>query len=158
MQLHVNLPGYEDLFVELNEAGEILHHQLQVSMDTLALFQELLEKQGAKPALWQFSPDLNACAPVSPTTPCHQADRQRQRQLRSQALVRELILRAQKKWELPYQGEIVCTCREVSCESIDRAIVAGANSVESISAWTTACTSCTTCKGKLEELLRYRQS
>lgn len=143
MHLHINLPGYEDLKVTLNSQGEIESYQLQCSSSTLKLFEDQLLSFGRKLAQWTLPP---MDAEVSPVPEYR----------RSYLLLTELILKSQNLWLVPYQGEIVCTCRQVSSESIDQSIAAGANTVDTISVWTTACTSCTSCKTKIEEILGNR--
>ncbi len=143
MRLHINLPGYEDLKVELNSQGEIASYQLQCSVSTLEFFEDQLKNFGRELAQWPL-PTLDE------TTGRNKEKR------RSYLLMLELVLRARGEWGLPYEGETVCICREVSSEKIDQSIAAGAGSVETVALWTTACTSCTSCKGKIEEILKHR--
>lgn len=76
----------------------------------------------------------------------------------SSMLVRELILKLQNQWQLPYTHDEVCHCRSVNTSVVDQAIVAGAHSVEEIQRETMACTSCGTCRPDVENLLNYRLS
>lgn len=145
MQLLVNLPGYEMLTVTLNEAGVIETYQLCCSSQTIKLFNQYVQNHGKTLRDWPV-PNQNTMSSVDLPS----ADR------RAQLLMQELILKARGEWSLPYAGEMVCTCRGVSSESINHAITAKADTTEDVSNWTTASTSCTTCKGKVEELIKYR--
>lgn len=145
MQLLVNLPGYEMLTVNLNAQGMVESYQLCCSSQTIQLFHQHLQDHGTRLRDWPL-PNENAIAQRGLSN----AER------RSQLLLQELILKARGEWKLPYRGEIVCTCRGVSSETINHAIAAKASSAEEVSNWTTASTSCTTCKGKVEELVKYR--
>lgn len=142
MQLQISLPGYEELTVQLNELGEISAYDLQTSTSTLELFENLLGRYGRKVAHWNLVVDL-----PEGSTPSER---------RSHFLIGELIARARGLWALPYAGEMVCNCRQVTSEQIDHAIVAGAVDVTEVSQWTTACTSCTSCRGKIEEIVACR--
>jgi bacterioferritin-associated ferredoxin len=149
MQLHINLPGYEDLRLELDESGNIETCQLQCSPATVTLFNSLLTQYGRKISTWEV--------PISTIQRNGALDIVVSRDdRRASLLMQELVKRAQGLWRSPFAGEIVCTCRGVTSESIDQAIVAGAKSIEEISLWTTACTACTTCKFKIEDLLKNR--
>lgn len=71
-------------------------------------------------------------------------------------LVRELILKAQKKWQFPISTSEICHCRSVSTETVDEAVLMGARSIDLISKRTSAGTSCGTCSEDLEKVLCYR--
>ncbi len=71
-------------------------------------------------------------------------------------LIRELILRARDSFELPYKDVELCHCRAVPTEVVDRAIVSGCHSVQSVARMTSAGTSCGTCKPDTESLIAYR--
>lgn len=145
MQLQINLPGYEALKVEINNEGEIAAYQLECSSITLELFKKCIDHFGLKLNSWDLS----------------QIKIEGQNKLelrRSEYLLQELILKAKGTWELPFSGQIVCNCREVYSETIDQALVAGAQTIEDITYWTTACSSCTSCKSKIEDLIRFRSS
>lgn len=71
-------------------------------------------------------------------------------------LIRELILRARETFALPY-GEIeLCHCRAVPTAVVDRAIISGCHTVQSVARTTSAGTSCGTCKPDTESLIAYR--
>jgi len=71
-------------------------------------------------------------------------------------LIRELILKAQGRWEFPYSEEELCHCRGVPLAKVDAAIIAGCKSSASVSRETSAGTSCGSCKPDIEAVLRYR--
>ena len=142
MRLHVSLPGYEDLSVELNDQGEILEYHLQSSSVTMELFESLLGRYGRKIAQWQLAMVLSSAASLE--------------ERRAFYLLGELIAKARVRWELPYAGSMVCNCRQVTSEQIDHAVVAGAMDVADVSSWTTACTSCTSCRAKIEDIIKFR--
>lgn len=145
MQLLVNLPGYETLSVTLNDSGVIDTYQLCCSSQTIKLFNQYVQDHGKTLRDWPVPNQKNL-----EQKNLSSADR------RAHLLMQELILKARGEWNLPYAGEMVCTCRGVSSESINHAITAKACTTEDVSNWTTASTSCTTCKGKVEELIKYR--
>lgn len=71
-------------------------------------------------------------------------------------LIREIVLRARDQFELPYRDAELCHCRAVPTAVVDRAIVSGCHSVESVAKMTSAGTSCGTCKPDTESLIAYR--
>lgn len=71
-------------------------------------------------------------------------------------LIRELILRARGSFDLPYKDVELCHCRAVPTEVVDRAIISGCHSVQSVARTTSAGTSCGTCKPDTESLIVYR--
>ncbi|MBL7688450.1 MAG: (2Fe-2S)-binding protein [Bdellovibrionaceae bacterium] len=71
-------------------------------------------------------------------------------------LLRELVLRAVGRFQLPYQESELCHCRAVPTEVVDRAIISGCHSIESVARITSAGTSCGTCKPDTEKLIAYR--
>lgn len=74
----------------------------------------------------------------------------------SSILIRELILRLQEKFQLPYAETEICHCRAVPTEVVDRAIIAGSHTVQAVARVTSAGTSCGTCRSDTELLLEYR--
>jgi bacterioferritin-associated ferredoxin len=78
------------------------------------------------------------------------------RQDHSTILIRELILRLRDQFQLPYKEAELCHCRAVPTAVVDRAIVAGAHSVQAVARVTSAGTSCGTCKLGTELLIEYR--
>jgi bacterioferritin-associated ferredoxin len=71
-------------------------------------------------------------------------------------LIRELILKAQGRWEFPYKDEELCHCRGVATCKVDSSIIAGCKTAASVSRETSAGTSCGSCKPDIEAVLRYR--
>lgn len=71
-------------------------------------------------------------------------------------LLRELVLRARDQFALPYRDVELCHCRAVPTEVVDRAIISGCHSVQSVARMTSAGTSCGTCKPDTESLIAYR--
>ncbi len=59
------------------------------------------------------------------------------------------------EWELPYQHEEVCHCRNVSLDRILETIIWGANNVETIVRLTKATTGCGTCLAHVSVLLDF---
>lgn len=74
----------------------------------------------------------------------------------SSILIRELVMKARGVFELPFQGEELCHCRAVPTSVVDRAIVGGCHTVQSVARMTSAGTSCGTCKPDTESLIAYR--
>lgn len=72
-------------------------------------------------------------------------------------LLRELLLKAQDRWQPPYQDEEICHCRAVPTVKVDAAIISGCHDINSIKRATSASTSCGTCLPDIEGLLHYRQ-
>lgn len=145
MKFNVNLPGYEDLSLEVDPKGFIKNYYLQGSSKTLQLFQHFKLKYGDQITQW---PPLVENQNLFMS--CSKEER------RSLLLLQGLLFKIQDHHQIPYSGEIVCDCRQVSSEVIDQALIASASNIEEIATWTTACTSCTSCKNKIEEMIQYR--
>lgn len=71
-------------------------------------------------------------------------------------LIREIILRARENFELPYKDAELCHCRAVPTDVVDRAIISGCHTIQSVARMTSAGTSCGTCKPDTESLIAYR--
>lgn len=71
-------------------------------------------------------------------------------------LLRELVLRLQDRFELPYTEEELCHCRAIPTAVVDRAIVGGCHSIQAVARTTSAGTSCGTCRPDSEKIIRYR--
>lgn len=71
-------------------------------------------------------------------------------------LLNELILKLQNKWTHPYPHEEVCHCRVVSLETVEQAIMNGADTPEMVSRWTMASSACGTCRADVEKILKFR--
>ena len=71
-------------------------------------------------------------------------------------LLNELILKLQNKWVHPYPHEEVCHCRTISLETVEQAIMNGADTPEMVSKWTSASTACGTCRPDVEKILKFR--
>lgn len=71
-------------------------------------------------------------------------------------LLRELILKLQNRFQLPYQEAELCHCRAVPTDVVDRAIVGGCHTTNSVARATSAGTSCGTCKPDTDSLISYR--
>ena len=74
----------------------------------------------------------------------------------AEMLVRELILKAQGKWQYPYLHEELCHCRTVATLKVDEAILMGAHKVSQVSRQTSASTACGTCRPEVERIIDYR--
>ncbi|MDX9732398.1 MAG: (2Fe-2S)-binding protein [Bdellovibrionales bacterium] len=72
-------------------------------------------------------------------------------------LLRELVLRAGDEFGLPYVETELCHCRSIPTAVVDRAILSGCLTVQSVARATSAGTSCGTCKPDTEKLIAYRQ-
>ena len=69
----------------------------------------------------------------------------------------EMVLRIQDQWEWPLPPEeLLCNCRRVSVQTVDRAIVYGARSVGEVREKTSANTGCGTCLKSVELLINHR--
>lgn len=73
-------------------------------------------------------------------------------------ILREVILRAQNKWESPYPDEELCHCRFVATKKVEQAILAGAHDLASIGRACSAGITCGSCKPDIEALLKSRLS
>ena len=74
----------------------------------------------------------------------------------SEILLRELILKAKKEWNFPYEHVELCHCRAVLTSTVDQAIISGAHTPEKVSRLTSASTACGTCKPDVEQILKFR--
>ncbi len=70
-------------------------------------------------------------------------------------LLRELLLRARGQWSPPYSEDELCHCRAVPTATVLEAICAGAHTPEKVSRWTSASTSCGSCRKDVVSLLDY---
>lgn len=71
-------------------------------------------------------------------------------------LIREIVLRARDRFILPYTEIELCHCRAVPTAVVDRAILAGCHTTESVAKMTSAGTSCGTCRPDTERLIAFR--
>jgi NAD(P)H-nitrite reductase large subunit len=71
-------------------------------------------------------------------------------------LIRELVLKAQGRWDYPYKDEELCHCRAVATSKVDASIIAGCKTASAVSRETSAGTSCGSCKPDIDAVLRYR--
>jgi bacterioferritin-associated ferredoxin len=74
----------------------------------------------------------------------------------AQVMLRELILKAQGRWNFPYKEEELCHCRAVPTKKVDDAIIGGCHTVDAVKRATSASTSCGTCRPDIENILSYR--
>jgi bacterioferritin-associated ferredoxin len=74
----------------------------------------------------------------------------------SAMLFRELILRAQGRWQFPYKDKELCHCRAVTTAKVDAAIIGGCHTVERVRAATSANTACGACRTDIENVMAYR--
>ena len=74
----------------------------------------------------------------------------------SDLCLREVILKAQSKWLMPYTEEELCHCRAVPTAVVDQAICAGAHTTRQVSEQTSASTACGTCRPDVEAMIKYR--
>lgn len=94
---------------------------------------EVLKDHGSDPAKWPL-----------PLTNSHE-----------DLLVKELILKAQGNFKVPYTDVEICHCRSISTDEVLQAIKAGAHNLERIRALTDANTACGTCGPDCESLLDF---
>ena len=71
-------------------------------------------------------------------------------------LINEMILKLQGKWVHPYPHEEVCHCRTISLETVEQAIMNGADTPEMVTKWTTASSACGPCRPDVEKILKFR--
>jgi len=71
-------------------------------------------------------------------------------------MLRELLLKAKEQWSSPYSEIELCHCRAVPTTVVESAILLGAHTPEKVSRWTSASTSCGTCRRDVEAILAAR--
>jgi NAD(P)H-nitrite reductase large subunit len=71
-------------------------------------------------------------------------------------MLKELILKARGEWTFPYEDPELCHCRAIPTAIVDQAIISGAHQPEIVSRWTSASTSCGTCRRDVISILNYR--
>ena len=76
----------------------------------------------------------------------------------SHLLLKELLLKAQGKWQHPYPHTELCHCRKILTETVDAAIIRGAHTTDSVSRLTSASTACGTCRPHVQDLIDFRLS
>lgn len=136
MKYKAELQGRDFIEVELD--SDSAGSAMRVNMVGCSNFMDVMKSMRKN-----FGPDLRKW-PV-PTATDH-----------ASLLVREIILKLQGQWEFPYQEAELCHCRSVETSTVDQAIVAGAHSAEKVSRWTTASTSCGTCRPQVQKIIDYR--
>lgn len=109
--------------------GESLEHKCCFSLSKL--IQNYRSNQGENPSLWN-----------EPTGNSH-----------SEILMRLFIRKCKGQFSDPYTHEELCHCRSVSTDFVVKAIVNGAQNVDSIAQWTTAGTACGTCRVDSQKIL-----
>lgn len=74
-------------------------------------------------------------------------------------LMREIVLKLRCEYKAPYSEPELCHCRAVSTETVDQAIIYGADTPERVARQTSAGTGCGTCRGDVLKLIetRYRE-
>ena len=77
-------------------------------------------------------------------------------QSHSHLLLKELILKAQGKWQHPYPHTELCHCRKILTTTVEAAIVRGAHTTEAVSRLTSASTACGTCRPHVQDLIDFR--
>ena len=74
-------------------------------------------------------------------------------------LLKEVILKAQGRWDPPYKELELCHCRAIPTAVVDQSIVGfGARTPETVTRLTSAGSACGTCRGDTIDLIRYRLS
>ena len=71
-------------------------------------------------------------------------------------ILKEVILKAQSLWIPPYTDFELCHCRVIQTQVVDRAIIFGAHSSETVARLTSAGTGCGTCKPDIERMISHR--
>jgi len=71
-------------------------------------------------------------------------------------ILREVILKAQGRWQPPYAQEELCHCRAVLTTTVDQAICSGAHTPRQVSEQTSASTACGTCRPDVEAMISWR--
>lgn len=105
-------------------------------LETLVQIRALVQAELSESAFLSLSPPAG-------TSVCH-------------LLFREVLLRAQGRWEYPYGEEELCHCRAVPTLTVDRAILVGGHSPEEVSRLTGASTACGTCRSDVKAILAFR--
>lgn len=73
-------------------------------------------------------------------------------------LIREVLLRLNQNFKLPYQEEELCHCRTIPTTVVDQAIVLGAQDPDQVKSWTSAGSGCGTCRADVQSIIDYRKS
>lgn len=125
------LAGRDLIEVVDHKEGRQVHFLGCASFMKLVL--EFKSQYGKDPAQWPL-----------PTGASHQ-----------ELLVKELILKVRGQWAPPFTEDEICHCRNVSRQTVEEAILNGAQTPELVSRWTSASTSCGTCRPDVEALINY---
>lgn len=136
MKYKAELQGRDFIEVELDSNSA--SSAMRVNMVGCSNFMDVMKSMRKN-----FGPDLRQW-PV-PTATDH-----------ASLLVREIVLKLQGLWDFPYKEAELCHCRSVETSTVDQAIVAGAHNTEKVSRWTTASTSCGTCRPQVQKIIDYR--
>ncbi len=74
----------------------------------------------------------------------------------SSMIWREVIYQLKNEWQLPVSDPEVCHCRKILTQTVDRAVVYGAHSINEVRSRTSANTSCGTCKNDVLQIISNR--
>ena len=136
-EIKVSIPGREELSLKYQESGsqlQLIHLKAIGGPSLLGLVAEWRGKLKG--------PIASLPLPEGPST--------------GAMLLREVILRAQGKWQFPYEHEELCHCRVVATAKVDAAVLTGAHHPRDVSKQTSASTACGTCLPDVEAIIAYR--
>lgn len=138
MHIKVSIPGRDEVELQLELDG---NHHIQSACLTGVGAPDLLE------LLAQWRAKLHGDLMTLEPPQGHSS---------AAILMRELLLKAQGRWDYPYAEQELCHCRAIPTNKVDAAIVTGAHTPEKVSRLTSASTACGTCRPHVEEILEYR--
>lgn len=126
----VEIAGQDRITYETDSTGK---NELQVKCcyQLSKKIEEYSLQHGADPKLWPL-----------PTSNDH-----------ADVLLRLFVRKINQSYQNPYPHEEVCHCRSVSAVTVEKAIINGAHSVETLALWTSAGTACGTCRVDSQKIL-----
>ncbi len=138
MRVEIKIPGREELCleIEVDASGQILSSSL-IGLGDLHFLKSLqIWRKNLVGALDELKmPDGNSAFAL---------------------MMREALLKIKGQWQNPFTDQELCHCRAVPLAKVEAAIFAGAHTPEKVSRWTSASTSCGTCRPDVEAILKYR--
>ena len=136
-EFRFNSPGRDEILLEIELEGDSIQSIKMEAIGCLGFLKQSQEmKNQLKGSIHQLS---------EPQGNDH-----------SSLIWKELVLKIKNQWSLPVKEVELCHCRKVNTETVDLAIVYGAQDIDSIRKQTSANTGCGTCLNDVHKMIENR--
>ena len=126
--------------IRLESSGEPVAVEARGCLELLTEAQRLRRQLTPNPEKWS----LRDLEPRNASFHVHQ-------------LVVEVLLKAQGRWNFPFNEVELCHCRAIETREVDAAVLRGARLAETVTRMTSAGSACGTCKPDIEKILAFRR-